>query len=559
MKSCNRHCINILSTGLLVTFLLLVGLFWARWCCHLLRLAAVQKETCRVWISPTRLFPFEREDDPNEASLSSVTAELNAGVGPFAELGATKYVQSHIPEGPGSNVYRWDAEENGVRLYYDPSLRLMVQGGMSDVRDPNGTTRRRYVTRFAGPEGIAEAPDERLGRFTSPVCDRSDVDPQMVYDEGCRRFFAIRWRDGLMKKGPELMEKDASQPVQIGYPWKSPLVMSLRQQYSLYRQRGGDERQTGLSRREFYAQLPQIESWPRLVLNASGRIDLLDSGTLALRPGVGSLPTPSTLFRHPKPAGPEDVAAFSIYPVSVYQRDAEKKWAYAGCLAAAASGDLTDLRLEVFDPNGRTVAAQTKYPSSDEAYFSLPGASLLTVAQYGLENLHPLVSLLLSSLTASQVPATSASRSLVVLPNSFAAMAARDTALGPATRLVSSLLFMLPAIGLGIFLGWHVSRDAARLGLSKQESTLWVLGAFALGLPAYITYRLTRPTVALVTCASCGQGRRADLDKCQRCGVPWAVPELIPPAWRVLGEPERPEATSPSPAEETSQSTKSDG
>jgi len=516
MKSRNRHCINILSTGLLVTFLLLVGLFWARWCCHLLRLAAVQKETCRVWISPTRLFPFEREDDPNKASLSSATAELNAGVGPFAELGATKYVQSHIPEGPGSNVYRWDAEENGVRLYYDPSLRLMVQGGMSDVRDPNGTTRRRYVTRFAGPEGMGETPDESLGRFTSPISDGFDVDPQMVYDEGYRCFFAIRWRDGLVKKGPELTEKDACQPVQIGYPWKSPLVMSLRQQDSLYRQRGGDELQTGLSRREFHAQLPQMDSWPKLVLNASGRIDLLDPGTLALRRGVGSLPTPSTLFRHPKPAGPEDVAAFAIYPVSVYQRDAEKKWAYAGCLAAAASGDLTGLQLEVFDPNGRTVATQGMVPSPDEAYFSLPGASLLSIVQFGLENLHPLATLVLSSLTASRVPATAASRSLVLLPNSFAAMAARDTELGPVARLVSSLLFMLPAIGLGIFLGWCVSRDAGRMGLAKRASTLWILGVFALGLPAYITYRLARPKAALVTCVNCGLGRRTDFDKCQR-------------------------------------------
>ena len=82
------------------------------------------------------------------------------------------------------------------------------------------------------------------------------------------------------------------------------------------------------------------------------------------------------------------------------------------------------------------------------------------------------------------------------------------------------------------------------MGLSKQERTLWTLGAFALGLPAYITYRLTRPKVTLVTCANCGKSRRPDMDKCHRCGSPWVVPELTPPAWRVLGEPE--------PAEENS-------
>jgi hypothetical protein len=103
---------------------------------------------------------------------------------------------------------------------------------------------------------------------------------------------------------------------------------------------------------------------------------------------------------------------------------------------------------------------------------------------------------------------------------------------------------MLPAIGLGVFLSWRVSRDAFQMGLSKQERTLWTLGIFALGLPAYVTYRLTRPTVALVTCANCGLGRRADFEKCQRCGAPWVVPELTSPAWRVLGAPE--------PAEENS-------
>ncbi|MEN6576372.1 MAG: hypothetical protein ABFD90_08515 [Phycisphaerales bacterium] len=551
MKPCNRHLINILSTGLLVMFLTLVGLFWARWCCHLLRLVAVQEEVWRVQISPTGLFPFEREDDPNLESPSSAAAQFYAVAGPFAELGAVKYVESHIPEGPGSNVYRWETEENGLRFYYDPSLCLLVRAERSDVRDPNGTTRRRYVTRFAGPEGMGETPDERLGRFTSPICDRFDIDPQMVYDGSCRCFFAIHWRDTLVRKGPKLTEKDASRPVQIGDLLKNPLVMSLTQRDSLYRQRGGDGLQPGSSRREFHAQLLQMDSWPRLVLNASGRIDLLDPGTLTLRPGVGSLPTPPTVFQHPRPAGPEDVAAFSVCPVSVYLREAEKKWAYAGCVAAAASGDLTGLQLEVFDPNGRSVATQGMAPSPDEAYFSLPGASLLSIVQFGLENLHPLTSLMLSSLTASQVPATSAQRSLILLPNSFAAMAARDTELGRVTRLASSLLFMLPAIGLGIILGWRVSRDAIRMGLSKRANTLWVLGVFALGLPAYITYRLTQPKVSLVTCGSCGLGRRTDFEKCQRCGASWVVPELTPPAWRVLGEPEQAEEVSPSPAEET--------
>ncbi len=194
-------------------------------------------------------------------------------------------------------------------------------------------------------------------------------------------------------------------------------------------------------------------------------------------------------------------------------------------------------------------------PSPTDLYLALPGASLVTAIQYFLENLHPMASLMLSSLTASHVPAEAAYRSLVLLPNSFAAMAARDSDLPRITRFAYSLFFMLPAIGLGVFLAWRISQDAVRLGLSKQESTLWILGAFALGLPAYITYRLTRPNVALVTCRNCGLGRRADLEKCQRCGSAWDVPELTPPAWRVLNAPECDQDQTPSSAEEMDNSS----
>ena len=63
-----------------------------------------------------------------------------------------------------------------------------------------------------------------------------------------------------------------------------------------------------------------------------------------------------------------------------------------------------------------------------------------------------------------------------------------------------------------------------------------LLGTFALGLPGYLTYRLTRPKITLVTCRNCGLGRRPDREKCHHCGSLWHVPELIPPAWRVVEE-----------------------
>jgi ribosomal protein L32 len=98
-------------------------------------------------------------------------------------------------------------------------------------------------------------------------------------------------------------------------------------------------------------------------------------------------------------------------------------------------------------------------------------------------------------------------------------------------------LLMLPGILFAGLLGWRVARDAAIIGLSHKARRFWLAGTLIFGLPAYITYRLTRPKVTLVTCANCGKPRRPDTDICHCCGSKWDVPELTPPTWRVLNEP----------------------
>jgi len=96
------------------------------------------------------------------------------------------------------------------------------------------------------------------------------------------------------------------------------------------------------------------------------------------------------------------------------------------------------------------------------------------------------------------------------------------------------LLLMLPGILFAGLLGWLVSRDAVIIGLSHNARRFWLAGTLVFGLPAYITYRLTRPKITFVTCTNCGKPRRPDTDICHRCGSKWEVPELTPPAWRVL-------------------------
>jgi len=104
---------------------------------------------------------------------------------------------------------------------------------------------------------------------------------------------------------------------------------------------------------------------------------------------------------------------------------------------------------------------------------------------------------------------------------------------------------------LAIWLATRVSKDAVVVGLSENARAYWIIGTLAFGLTAYITYRLTRPKITLVTCPNCGKMRRPDMAKCHRCKSDWLVPELRPPVWRVLKGTEQVHEGSTVNAEET--------
>ena len=183
----------------------------------------------------------------------------------------------------------------------------------------------------------------------------------------------------------------------------------------------------------------------------------------------------------------------------------------------------------VFDKDGKKI----KSANSKSTFFDVPGGPALIVTKYIFESLHPPILTLASFFTAYSFDARSTHRAMFFMPNSFVAMA-RDYEGNIFYKLLLVLLLMLPGILFASLLGWLIARDAAIIGLSHNARQLWLLGTMVFGLPAYITYRLTRSKMTLVTCANCGKLRRPDMDTCHRCGSKWDVPELTPPAWRVL-------------------------
>jgi len=464
-------------------------------------------------------------------------------------LGIVDYFQARSPGGRYSNIYYYD-KKNDYWMYFDEEIGQIVYRYTDIQKMPDKTLLRKKVQLYVGPEGVSESQDKNLGRFTSPVVSISV--PLTLYDKKLRRFFAVNFDERTVVKGPQLPKDDPHKPVDIGMPRKESDSVSL---YWSPPAVSPSEENIEKGRRTSKDLIPIVQrsykhrSWQYLlVLDESGRIDLLDRETLEFAGTAGRLPAPETFFPSKEAVTPKDLLSYRVLPLA-FNTDHK----YRGMFVASLSREGTALALAVFDENGKLIRKEysrlAKYRgpqyrgpqtidvrSSKAAFFEVPWAPALTIAKYLLENLHPPFLSLLSYFTADSFEAAAGHRALFILPNSFVAMKGRDVSEGMAGRLPSALLLMLPSIILAILLTWRVSKDAAAVGLSENAKLLWMIGTIAFGLTAYITYRLTRPKITLVTCTNCGKLRRPDMARCHRCGSKWHIPELTPPAWRVVDE-----------------------
>ncbi|MHC4070381.1 MAG: hypothetical protein ACYSR8_12555, partial [Planctomycetota bacterium] len=313
-----------------------------------------------------------------------------------------------------------------------------------------------------------------------------------------------------------------------------------------------------------------------LVLDKSGLITLLDRESLKFAhvdgPFVptGRLPRPTTYFgRRGGIARPSDLLGYEVWPLTLtthfFENPESKKVffgepsightkpspskierKYLGMFAAGLSRNGTALTLSVFDEKGKLIKSAessfTKkagnrtlsYLSSKAVFFRSPWASTFTIIKYLAENLQAPILSIGSYFTASAFEAGTGHRGLFLLPNSFIAMWGRERAGNFVERFFDALVWIFPSIIFSIWLATRVSKNAVVVGLSENARLYWIIGTVGFGLVAYITYRLTRPKITLVTCQNCGKMRRPDMASCHRCKSDWFVPELTPPAWRVL-------------------------
>ncbi len=604
MKSVMNHPIKVPATGFVVLVFLSLPLFWIRFVCEASIAVGMPEETQDVdRVRPCGIVPAELENDPNVAHHSSVSAGLH-DERLFWSLGIVDSLIARYPGGRLSNVYLFGDDE---WMYFDKNSGLLVCQNCDILVMPDKSTRSKNVSVYVGPEGISEVPEKTLGRFMQPMIDgswpvwRGEKLPTLIlHDRKLRRFFKIDFSKKTVVKGPELADGSPHEPIQIGQLRKNEFSMHLNWQPPQIKVPDKDPneygmREYGMDRRDYEPIIKDFRAPGAgpylLVLDRTGRIDLLDKETLEFAGAAGWLPAPETYFGTMPSVTPKDLLGYEVWPLvlskfyledgrllrmtfgqpepyelELYELEAldippgyrpprqrqvrqvasRVEREYLGMFVASVSRDGTAMVLATFDAQGNRIKTEyTRLPqyegrrttylqSSKAAFWEARWAPTMTIGKYLAENLHPPVLSLASYFIADRIEAGAGHRALFLLPNSFVAMVARDSRGNVAERFFSALWLMLPSIVLSIWLAWRVGRNAAVVGLSRSARRYWIAGTIAFGLAGYITYRLSRPKIALVTCANCGHPRRPDMDKCHRCGSGWHVPELTPPAWRVL-------------------------
>lgn len=554
MKPSRSYLAKVIAAGFVVLLLLSIPLFWVRLLCEAALREIMPREARSVHIQPCGLVPKEIENDPNVARHSYISADFSPSQVSLT-LGITDYFTARALQGWHSNVYHYD-ERGGEHcknlLYFDKSIGLLVYHRTYRHKLLDKTSVLRTIHLYAGPEGISETPDEALGRFAALVTDSMQPPWPAVtlFDKKLRRFFAINFKVKFILKGPELAKDNSHNPIQVGslgtsgWPpyldWQPPMIKALAPPAD------DDENKKNYSHRPYQPKFEPIIKNFHLnyagryipILDESGRIDLLDIKTLQFAGTAGYLPTPAAFYPSKTSVKPKDLLGYTVLPLAI---DRE----YIGMCVAGVSREGTAMAIAVFDSQGRLLReGHTKItedehrhryiPSSKAVFFHVPWAPALTTAKYLLENLHPPILNIASFFAADSFDPAAGHRTLFFLPNSFIAMKGREVSEDVVGIYFSALMLISPSLILAGFLAWRVAKGATTIGLSKNAKLSWIIATIAFGLSAYITYRLTRPKITLVTCANCGRLRRPDMDKCHCCGSKWFVPELTPPAWRVL-------------------------
>jgi hypothetical protein len=369
MKPSRDYLIKVLTAGFIVLLLLATLLFWARMLCETALRKRMPWQTRSVSIEPSRLVPREIENDPNVARHSSIRAGFQPSDAPATALGIIHYFMDRAPRGRRSDVFYclYEDEHDKTLLYFDRNTRLLVYHRTYRVRQPGNITLLKTVHLYAGPEGVSEAPDKTLGRFSHPITSAEWYGQSVVlFDKKSHRFFGIDFTERTIAKGPKLGKDAPHNPVQIGglskawqgsfLEWRPPMTKvpepppdEDQDENLLHGWRRGPEYMSIATDFAMYfaKHIP--------VLDKSGRIDLLDPQTLQFVGGAGYLPAPHKYKarRSTTSIKPKDLLGYTVLPIVLCSDGTDKQ--YQGMAVADVSREGTAMALAVFDKTGRLI------------------------------------------------------------------------------------------------------------------------------------------------------------------------------------------------------------
>lgn len=552
-----RYGLKILTTGTLVLILWAIVWFWIDFALRsIMGLLAYNHDI----VAPEVLVAPEWNDP--DIKKPYFETRLNPNSVQFSNVGFTS--QTFFPD-----RIEWDLEvlnHDFPGTYHDRFLGQIVY--KVPVLADDG---QREKLLYAGPEGFSETPSDAIGRFADPLLGGT-FDQAFVYDRSRQQFFRIdvklvdvtdvsgrvigfRIEGGQVVKGPVIPAEKLEdlRPVDIG---KIEKGIGLELGFSPPRKVEVKTRSDGSESKEMKIVENNFRPWDAgeylLILAEDGEIYRLHRETLVFAGNAGRLPEPVDFFGTQESNRPSRLSCFSVCPIS---REVDGRVEYLGMAAASVSCDGFGVSSLFFDAQGRAINASVGFdkhtPMGD--ILNQAGGPLTVTARWLAENAQPAGLNLGSIALADAFSAESAMRAMFIRPNSFAGILMRGREKEFFTRLGLAARAILPSLVLGFVIGSVLNKEAKRLGESKGVGRLWFVLGFLFGVPAWITFAVARPRVAMVTCGNCGGLRRPDRDRCHVCKAGWDLERLAAPSWRVKDAAEGEEAVAPAPAAETSE------
>ena len=557
--------LNVITAGFIVLVLSSLVLFSGRLICFEVLMEGMPKEWQKVTICPSGLLPGEGSpnqtkdvltyadaglSDDSNTKLSSVQFELDSHFVRTEPMGIKRrdmknlsFGQFHTKEG---FYYYYYGRDN--YLLFNKHSSLLIYAHQDVIKGADGKNIFKPLVYFAGPNGVSEKASVSLGRFAEPIVDMASLyrDRLRLYEIKQRRFYLIDYRDGKVTPGPEGVLGDKREPIAMGTVnffggpgWMPPMAKDANSEWKSQYPRlletvEPNERWIGWS---------DYTKRYLTVLDKSGQIYEVNTVDWSIR-DVGFLPAPWSLYSDGQQdwsTAPRGLLSYQIHPVYYTLIKIEgnrmpevKDVRYFGMCTASVSREGTAMAVAVFDPNGKLIyrgdtRAEDGAFTASVVYSKSP---LAKTVLFILENIQPPIFEVASYFSGKSIEASAGHRALFILPNSFVGMLGRYN----GKRFDREVFFPIligPSLVLSVWLAFRVRKDAKIIGLSGTAKKGWTIGTAAFGLPAYITYRLTRPKEALVTCQNCGNMRRPDMEICHRCGSKWEMPELTPPNWRI--------------------------